>query len=129
MNLNLLLLKLSIQKNEILLWESFADIYLRALLTLIAIKENISKEQESFSFLKILKLIYLMILSITRKTRFLDSLPSNLLIPLFLQATKITCNSNSLIDDVFSNVIYPEVISINLTATLFWSSASIFNNS
>ena len=129
MNLNLLLLKLSIQKNEILLWESFTDIYLRALLTLIAIKENISKEQESFSFLKILKLIYLMILSITRKTRFLDSLPSNLLIPLFLQATKITCNSNSLIDDVFSNVIYPEVISINLTATLFWSSASIFNNS
>ena len=119
MNLNLLLLKLSIQKNEILLWESFADIYLRALLTLIAIKENISKEQESFSFLKILKLIYLMILSITRKTRFLDSLAANLFIPLFLQATKITCNSNSLIDDVFSNVIYPEVISINLTATLF----------
>ena len=119
MNLNLLLLKLSIQKNEILLWESFTDIYLRALLTLIAIKENISKEQESFSFLKILKLIYLMILSITRKTRLLDSLASNLFIPLFLQATKITSNSNSLIDNVFSNVIYPEVISINLTATLF----------
>ena len=129
MNLNLLLLKLSIQKIEILLWESFTDIYLRALLTLIAIKENISKEHESFSFLKILKLIYLMILSITRKTRLLDSLASNLFIPLFLQATKITSNSNSLIDNVFSNVIYPEVISINLTATLFWSSASVFNNS
>ena len=54
MNLNLLLLKLSIQKNQILLWESFTDIhhlhtsiidfncsYLNKLL------ENISKEQKS----------------------------------------------------------------------------------
>ena len=37
MNLNLLLLKLSIQKNQILLWESFTDIHLWTLLTLIAI--------------------------------------------------------------------------------------------
>ena len=35
MNLNLLLLKLSIQKNQILLWESFTDIHLWILLTLI----------------------------------------------------------------------------------------------
>ena len=44
MNLNLLLLKLSIQKNQILLWESFTDLtdfncnYLNKLL------ENVSKE-------------------------------------------------------------------------------------
>ena len=37
MNLNLLLLKLPIQKNQILLWESFTDIHLWTLLTLIAI--------------------------------------------------------------------------------------------
>ena len=37
MNLNLLLLKLSIQKNQIFLWESFTDIHLWTLLTLIAI--------------------------------------------------------------------------------------------
>ena len=37
MSLNLLLLKLSIQKNQILLWESFTDIHLWTLLTLIAI--------------------------------------------------------------------------------------------
>ena len=37
MNLNLLLLKLSVEKNQILLWESFTDIHLWTLLTLIAI--------------------------------------------------------------------------------------------
>ena len=37
MNLNLLLLELSIQKNQILLWESFTDIHLLTLLTVIAI--------------------------------------------------------------------------------------------
>ena len=36
-NLNLLLLKLSIQKSQILLWESFTDIHLWTLLTLIAV--------------------------------------------------------------------------------------------
>ena len=37
MNWNLLLLKLSTQKNQILKWESFTDIYLWILLTLIAV--------------------------------------------------------------------------------------------
>ena len=36
-NLNLLLLKLSIQKNQIFLWESFPDIHLWTFMTLIAI--------------------------------------------------------------------------------------------
>ena len=51
MNWNLLLLKLSTQKSQILLWESFTDIHPWTLLTLIAITykllENISKEQKS----------------------------------------------------------------------------------
>ena len=37
MNLNLLLLKLAVQKNKILLWESFTDIHPWTLLALIAI--------------------------------------------------------------------------------------------
>ena len=37
MNWNLLLLKLSARENQILLWESFTDIHLWTLLTLIAI--------------------------------------------------------------------------------------------
>ena len=37
MNLNLLLLKFPIHKNQILLWDSFTDIHLRTLQTLIAI--------------------------------------------------------------------------------------------
>ena len=40
MNWNLLLLKLSTQENQILLWESFTDIHLWILLTLIAITET-----------------------------------------------------------------------------------------
>ena len=35
--LNLLLLKLSVRKNQVLLWKSFTDIYLQTLLTLIAV--------------------------------------------------------------------------------------------
>ena len=37
MNWNLLLLKLLTRENQILLWESFTDIHLWTLLTLIAI--------------------------------------------------------------------------------------------
>ena len=35
--LNLLLLKLSVRKNQVVLWKSFTDIYLQTLLTLIAV--------------------------------------------------------------------------------------------
>ena len=36
-----------------------------------------------------------------------------------LQPTRITSHSNTLIDKVFSNVTDPEIISGNLTATIF----------
>ena len=49
---------------------------------------------------------------------FLDSLASNSLIPLILQPTRMASHSNTLIDDIFSNVIDPDIISGNLTATI-----------
>ena len=48
---------------------------------------------------------------------FLDSLASNSFMPLILQPTRITSHSNTLIDNIFSNVIDPDIISGNLTAT------------
>ena len=49
---------------------------------------------------------------------FLDSLASNSFIHLILQPTRITSHPNTLIDNVFSNVIDPDIISGNLTATI-----------
>ena len=48
---------------------------------------------------------------------FLDSLSSNSFITLVLQPTRITSNSNTLID-IFSNDIDPDIISGNLTPTI-----------
>ena len=48
----------------------------------------------------------------------LDSLASNSFIPLILQPTRITRHSNTVIDNIFSNVIDPDIISGNLTATI-----------
>ena len=42
----------------------------------------------------------------------------HLYIPLILQPTRITSHSTTLIDNIFSNVIYPDIISGNLTATI-----------
>ena len=49
---------------------------------------------------------------------FLVSSDSNSFIPLILQPTRITSHSNTLIDNIFSNVIDPDIISGNLTATI-----------
>ena len=49
---------------------------------------------------------------------FLDSLASNSFIPLILQPNRITSHSNTLIDNIFSNVIDPDIISGNSTATI-----------
>ena len=48
----------------------------------------------------------------------LDSLASNSFITLILQPTRITSHSNTLTDNIFSNVIEPDIISGNLTATI-----------
>ena len=48
---------------------------------------------------------------------FLGSLVSNSFIPFILQLTRITTHSDTLIDNIFSNVIDVDIISGNLTAT------------
>ena len=53
-----------------------------------------------------------------QKNDFLDSLASKLFIPLILQPTRITGHSNTLIDNIFSNVIDSDVISGNSTPTI-----------
>ena len=49
---------------------------------------------------------------------FLDSLASNSFIPYILHPTRITNHSKTLIDNIFSNFISPDIISGNITATI-----------
>ena len=46
---------------------------------------------------------------------FLDSLASNSFIPYILHLTRFTSNSKALIDNIFSNFIFQEIISGNIT--------------
>ena len=52
-----------------------------------------------------------------QRNEFLDSLASNTFIPLILQPTIMTSQSNTLIDNIFSNIVDPD-ISFNLIATI-----------
>ena len=80
--------------------------------------ENISKEQKSFFLLGDFNVNLLNYNGHNETNEFLDSLASNSFIPLILQPTRITSHSNTLIDNIFSNVIDPDIISGNLTATI-----------
>ena len=55
----------------------------------------------------------------TPTNKFLDSLASNSVIPYILQPTKIKDHSETLIDNIFSNVITVDAIWGNLTAVNF----------
>ena len=79
--------------------------------------ENISKEQKSIFLLGDFNVNLLNYNEHNQTNDFLDSLASNSFIPLILQPTRITTHSNTLIDNIFSNVIDPD-ISGNLTATI-----------
>ena len=80
--------------------------------------ENISKEQISVFLLGDFNVNLLNYNEHNQTNEFLDSLASNSFIPLILQPTRITSHSNTLIDNIFSNVIDPDIISGNLTATI-----------
>ena len=109
MNWNLLLLKLSTREDQILLWASFTDIHLL---------EDISKEQKSVFLLGDFNVNLLNYNEHNQTNEFLDSLASNSFSSLILQPTRITSHSNTLINNIFSNVIDPDIISGNLTATI-----------
>ena len=80
--------------------------------------ENISKEQKHIFLLGDFNVNLLNCNEHHQTNKFLNSLASNSFIPLILQQTRKTSHSNTLIDNVFSNVIDPDIISGNLTATI-----------
>ena len=79
---------------------------------------NISKEQKSTFLLGDFDVNLLNYNEHNQTNEFLDSLASNSFIPLILQPTRINRHSNTLIDNIFSNVIGPYVISGKLTVTI-----------
>ena len=80
--------------------------------------ENISKEQKSVFLLGDFNANLLNYNEHNEINEFLDFLASNSFIPLILQPTRITSHFNTVIDNIFSNVIDPDTISGNLTATI-----------
>ena len=79
--------------------------YLKTLL------DKLSKENK--------QVFFLVILILKRTNKFLDSFASNSFIPYILQPTRITSHSKALTDHIFSNIISHEVISGNITATIY----------
>ena len=80
--------------------------------------ENTPKEQKSIFLLGDFNVNLVNYNEHNETNEFLDFLASNSFIPLFLQPTRITSHSNTLIDNIFSNVIDPDIISGNLTAII-----------
>ena len=80
--------------------------------------ENISKGQKSIFLLGDFNVNLLNYNEHNQTNELLDSLASNSFIPLILQPTRITSHSNTLIDNIFSNVIDPDIISGNFTVTI-----------
>ena len=80
--------------------------------------EYISKEQKSVFLLGDFIVNPLNYNEHDQTIEFLDSVASNSFMTLILQPTRITSHSNTLIDNIFSNVIGPDIISGNLTATI-----------
>ena len=80
--------------------------------------ENISKKQKSIFLLGDFNVNLLNYNEHNQINEFLDFVASNSFIPLILQPTRINNHSNTLIDNIFSNVIDPDIISRNLTATI-----------
>ena len=66
---------------------------------------------------------------------FLDSFASSIFLPYIIQPTRVTSNSKTIIDNIFSNIISTDIISGNLTATIsdhlpeFLIAPEIFRNS
>ena len=80
--------------------------------------ESISKEHKSIFLLGDFNVNILNYNEHNQTNEFLDSLASDSFIPLILQPTRITSHSNTLVDNIFSNVIDPDIISGKLTITI-----------
>ena len=80
--------------------------------------ENISKEKKTIFLLGDFNVNLSNYNEHNQANEFLDSLAFNSFIPSILQPTRITSHSNTPIDNIFSNVTDPDIISGNLTATI-----------
>ena len=80
--------------------------------------ESISKEQKSIFVLGDCNVNLLNYNEHNLAKEFLGSLTSNSSLPSILQPTKITSHFNTLIDNIFSNAIEPDITSGNFTATI-----------
>ena len=77
--------------------------------------EDISKEQKPILLLRDFNVN---LLNYNENNQTNEVLDSNSYIPLILPPTRITSHSNTLTDNIFSNVLDPDIISGNLTATI-----------
>ena len=80
--------------------------------------DKVSKEQKSVFLLGDFNINLLNYNDHNPTNEFLDSLASNSFVPYILQPTQLTSHSKTLIDIIFFNIISPEAISGNLTATI-----------
>ena len=80
--------------------------------------ENISNKQKSILLFGDFNVKLLNYNKHNPTNKILDSLGSNSFIPLILQPTRITSHSDTLIDNIFSNIIDTDIISGNFTATI-----------
>ena len=78
----------------------------------------ISKEQKSVFLLGDFNINLFNYTVHNRTNEFLDSPASNSFLPYILQPTRITSHSKTLIDNIFTNIIFPDSICGNLTATI-----------
>ena len=107
----------------------FNDIYLNPLL------DKISKENKSIFLLGDFNVDLLKDDHHLATNEFLDSLSSHMLLPHIIQPTRVTCNSKTLIDNIYSNILGSDPVSRNLTTTIsdhlppFVIGSNIFCNS
>ena len=80
--------------------------------------QNIPKEQKSISLLEDFNVNLLNYNEHSQTNEVLNSLLSNSFIRLILQSCRISIHSNTFIQNIFFNVIDPDTISSNITATL-----------
>ena len=113
MNLNLLLLKLSPPKKSNIIVRvicsypsmDLADFNCNYLNKL----ESVSTEQKSIFLYGVFNFNLLNYNEHNQTNEFLDSAASNSFITLILQPTRITSHSNTLIDNIFLNVLEPDI--------------------
>ena len=80
--------------------------------------EKVSKEQKSVFLLGEFNINLLNYNVHNPTNEFLDSLASNSFLNYLLQPTRITSHSKTLIDNIFTNLILPDSLCGNLTATI-----------